>query len=112
MTVMNSLRRLAEAEAELGRKPAYGSARRFCVELHAAAEEVVRVEPTENQIGVRHGRFLAAHPIGGGSRHCARAARPNPKRSAVVDISDRAAARADGVDVNHGREQRKAGDRR
>ena len=106
----NALRRLAEAEAELGRKPADGPARRFRVELHAPAEEITRVEPADNQIGVRHGRFFAAPPVGGGPRNRARAARSDPKRSAMVDIGDRAAARADGVDVDHRREQREAGD--
>ena len=108
----DALRRLAEAEAELDCKPADGAVRRFRVELHATAEEVIRVEPAENQIGVCHRRLFAAHPISRGSRRGARAARPHPKRSAVVDVSDGAAARADSVDVNHGGQQRKAGDGR
>ena len=54
------------SEHELDCKPADGAVRRFRVELHATAEEVIRVEPAENQIGVRHGRFFAAPPVSGG----------------------------------------------
>ena len=81
------------------------------VELHAAAEEIVLVEPAEHQIGVGHGRLGAAASIRGGAGHRAGAARPDPESAALVDIGDRAAAGADGVNVDHRQQQREAGNR-
>ena len=53
------------------------------IERHAAAEEIVLVEPAEHQIGVGHGRLGAAAAIGGGAGHRAGAARPDAEGAAV-----------------------------
>ena len=81
------------------------------VKRHAAAKKIVLVEPAEDQIGVGYGRFLAAAAIGGRARHGAGAARPDPKGTALIDVGDRAAAGADGMDIDHRHQQRKSGDR-
>ena len=81
------------------------------IELHAAAEEIVLVEPAEHHIGVGDGRLFAAAPIRGRPRHRAGAARADPKGAALIDIGDRAAAGADGVNVDHRQQQREARNR-
>jgi hypothetical protein len=48
MTVMIPSAASLRPKPSLAREAAHSSARRFCVELHAAAEEVLRVEPSEN----------------------------------------------------------------
>ena len=57
-------------------------------------------EPAEHEIGVGDGRPRAAAAVAGRARHGFGARRPDAQRAAVVDPGDRAAARADGVDVD------------
>src|SRR5439155_95910 len=65
------------------------------VELDLAAEEVLRVEPAEDDIRVRDGRLDAAAAVTdrAGIRACA--LRPDPQQPARVDPGDGAAAGAD-----------------
>src|SRR5207248_3621554 len=71
------------------------AARAVHVERDLAAEEVVRVETAEDDVGVGHGRLDAAAAIADGPRIGARALRPYPQQPAGVDPGDRAAAGAD-----------------
>ena len=72
------------------------------LELHRAAEEVVRVEVAEHQCRVGHGGLGAPASVAGGSRVSARAARPDAHEAASVHPGDRAAASTDRVDVDAG----------
>ena len=76
--------------------------RRFHVEGHFAAEEVLGVDAAEQQVGVGHRRALAACAVAGGAGVRARALGPHAQHAALVDPGDGAAARADGADVDHG----------
>ena len=67
-------------------------------------------EVAEEQVGVGHRRLLAAAAVGGRARVGARRARPDAQRAARVGPRDRAAAGADGVDVDHRQLDRHAGD--
>ena len=86
----------------------------------AAASSSFIAPPRKSSLSSRPSTTLAsvtvgwrpAAPVGRGSRHGAGAARPDAEGAALVDIGDRSAARADGVDVDHRHEQRKTGDRR
>ena len=62
-------------------------------------------------MGVRDGRLAAAAAVADGARHGARALRPDRSSAArVQDARDRAAARADGHDVDHGQADRPVAD--
>src|SRR5262249_61987772 len=74
--------------------------RSFGVEGQFAAELCVGAETAEHEVGIGHGRLSAAAPVAGGARHRLGAVRPDTERAALVDPSDRAAGRADRVDVN------------
>ena len=79
-------------------------------ERHLAAEEVVRVQPAEHEVGVGHRRRLAAPAVAGGAGLGARALRPYLEGAARVDARDAAAARTDGRDVDHRHQHRVAAD--
>ena len=79
------------------------------VELHLAAEEILGIEPAEQQIGVGDGRLGAAAAVAGRSRHRAGAARPDIEPALVVEPGDRAAADADLEDVDDVAADREAG---
>ena len=106
MMVEDALRGLELVEAEL---PAERGDRRGApppVELHARRRGNLRVEAAEHHVGVGHGRARAAAAIGGRAGPRAGALRPDAERAAGIDIGDRAAARADRVDVDHRHQQR------
>ena len=71
------------------------------IDRHAAAEEELRIQPAEQQVRVGDGQFFA-DAVADRTGHRARRLR-GPTRSAPprVDVGDRAAAGADGVDVDH-----------
>ena len=69
------------------------------VEPPLAAEEVVRVEVAEHEVGVGDRRLVAAVAVAGRARHRAGAFRPDMQHAAGVDPRDRAAAGADAGDV-------------
>ena len=78
-----------------------GSSRRRRVELHRTAEEEIRVDAAEHDVGVGRRRRRAAAAVAGRARHRAGALRADAQQSALVDPGDRAAAGADGADVDH-----------
>ena len=78
------------------------------VELHRAAEEIVRVEPAEHHIGVGDGRLGAAAAIADRAGIGAGALRADLERADVVDPGDRAAAGADLDHVDHRQHHRMA----
>ena len=80
------------------------------VEAQAAGDRHLRVEPSEEDVGVGHRRQAAAAAVGRRPRIGARALRPDAQRPALVEPRDRPAARADGVDVDVRHAHRQAGD--
>ena len=78
------------------------------IELHGAAEEIVRVEPAEHHIGVGDGRLGAAAAIADRPRIGARALRSHFERADVVAPRNRAAAGADLDHVDHRQHHRMA----
>ncbi len=74
--------------------------RRVDVERAASAPEAGRIEAPEHEVGVGHGGFGAAAAVADGSGFAARRLGPDVQ-AAAVDAGDRAAARADRVDVDH-----------
>ena len=77
---------------------------------HLAAEEVVRIQPAEHEVGVRHCRRASAPAVAGGAGLGARALGPHLEGAARVDPRDAAAACADGGDVDHRHQHRVAAD--
>ena len=82
---------------------ALGRQRQLAAELGAVAEVA------EQQVGVGHRRLLAALAVGGRAGVGARRARADAQRAARIGPGDRAAARADRVDVDHRQLDRHAG---
>src|SRR3954447_23530717 len=71
------------------------------VELHTAAEEILRIDVAEHQVSVRHRRSSAAEPVAGRTGLGAGTLRADMQHPASVHPGDRAAPGADGADVNH-----------
>ena len=71
-------------------------ARGLGLELDRAAEEVVRVEPAQRQIGVGDGHLLAAGVVADAGPDRRRRSAGRREQAALVDPGDRAAAGADG----------------
>ena len=69
------------------------------IEPPVAAEEIVRIEIAEDEVGVGHGCVGAALAVAGRPRHRAGAFRPDMQDAAGIDPRDRAAAGADARDV-------------
>ena len=80
--------------------------RQLAAQLRAVAEVA------EQDVGVGDRRLLAALAVGGRAGVGARRARADAQRAARVGPGDRAAAGADGVDVDHRQLDRDAGDHR
>jgi hypothetical protein len=80
--------------------------RKLGIDLHAAAEELVRVEASQHHLRIRDGRLGAAAAVARGPRVGARRARTHAKRTALVYVCDRSAACAHRRHVDHGREYR------
>ena len=87
----------AEAPGDGGDGPVRGVG----VQGHAAAEEVVGVEAAEDQVGVGDGGLGAALAVAGGAGRSAGTLRADAQHAALVDPGERAAAGADGADVDH-----------
>ena len=86
-------------EAERPADPRLDRARRgLAVEAHLAAEEERRIEIAEHQIGIGHGRLVAALAVAGRPRIGAGAVRPDLEQPERVDPGDAAAA---GADLDH-----------
>ena len=80
----------------------------MALEPHRAAEEVLRVEIAEHEIGIRHRRFSAAAQVARGSRVAAGAVRPDLEQTGLVDSRDAAPARPDLDHFGHRHPQRQA----
>ena len=89
-----------EAERVWRMRLATRAARGRGVERHLAAEARLAAEPAEHDIGVGDGRPRAAAAVARRARHGLGAHRADAQRAALVDPGDRAAAGADGVDVD------------
>ena len=93
--------RAFEIEAErLGHARPHGLRGPVGVELEPAAQEVVGVDVAEHHRGVRDRRLDAAQPVAGRAGHRAGALRAHTQQARRVDPGDRAAARADRLDVD------------
>ena len=79
------------------------------VELDAG-QRLVGVEVAEHEVGVGDRRLGAAAPVARGPGLGARRARSDAQRAARVAPADRAAAGADGVDVDHRQRERPPAD--
>ena len=75
---------------------------RFEVEAECSAQEVLRIEPAEDQVSVCHRRLRASATVADGSRCRARAFRTHAQRAARIHPGDRPPARAHGMNVEHG----------
>ena len=85
-------------------------ARQVRVELQVAAERQVGVEAAEHDLGVGHGRLLAAAAVAGRPGLRAGRARADVEAARLVDVGDRAAAGADRHEIDHRRQHRMAAD--
>ena len=72
-------------------------------ERDGAAEEVVRVEPPQREIGIGDGDLLATGVVADRAGIGAGALRADAEEPALVDPGDRAAARADGGEIDRRR---------
>ena len=66
-----------------------------------AAERTLRIDAAEHDLRVGQGRPRIALPVAGRPRHRAGAFRADLQQPAAIDPGDRAAARADGGDLDH-----------
>ena len=80
------------------------------IERKRAAEEEFGIETAERQVRVRHRRLRAAAAITDRPRTRAGAARTDDEAPARLDRGDRAAAGADGADLDHRQAHRQAVD--
>ena len=71
------------------------------VQVDIATEDTVRIHVAQRQVGVGHGRSLAALGVAGRAREGAGALRPHHER-AVIEPGDGAAAGPDGLHCHHG----------
>ena len=71
--------------------------------IEFAADGARRVDPPEHQVGVRHRRLGVAEAVAGGAGIRPRRVGPDLQKTTVVHRGDRAAAGADGCDLDHRR---------
>ncbi len=103
--------RLCRCQPELVRKFGNHSVAGPGVQHHRPAKKAARIKPAQNDVRIRDGRFVPALAIGGRPGDRARALRSRPEGTALVDMRDRSATRADGVDVDHRQDDGEPGDR-
>ena len=95
-------RRLLEVDAEPVGDRLHRRLGELDVEEHPPSEQAsVGPQAPEQELGVGRGRELAAAAVAGGTGVGARRLRADAEDAALVDVRDRAAARADRVDVDH-----------
>src|SRR5262249_28606074 len=70
------------------------------VEPHPAAKEVIGVEITEHERGIRYRRFRAPGGVAGGARLRPRALGADAQQAAGIDPGDRTTSGADALDVD------------
>ena len=104
-------RRIGDGQAQrLGDLFPDGPARQFGVQPQIPAQCHVGIETAQDDLGVGDGRLLSAAAIAGGPGLRSGRSRPDIERARLVDEGDRAAARPDGDQVDHRREDGIAGD--
>ena len=74
------------------------------VQGNLAPQEVVRVNPAGQDVGVGHRGLVASPTIAGWARICPRADRTDPQRTGLVDPGNRAAPGSDLHNVDRGRQ--------
>ena len=99
--VVDACRGLLDAELERRCERLERAHGGVAVESHPAVLEGRFAEVPQDQVGIRHGRLRAAAPVAGRAGLGARALRADVQQAALVEPRDRAAARADRVDVDH-----------
>src|SRR5438874_9767008 len=97
-------------QLELRGEPLDGLLGQVGLDGHGAAQEVVGPEPAKREVGVGDRGLGAAEPVARRPGPGARAAGPNPEGAPWVDVGDAAATSAQRVDVDHGYQDRVAGD--
>ena len=97
----DAVRHLCFVEAEWSSDVAHGAERRFLVERHRAAEEVLLVKATQEKVGVGDRGLGPATSVGCRSGDRSSALRANAQGIAFADAGNRAAARADLEDIDH-----------
>ena len=98
-------------DAHRSSQPCEAPMRRVDVEPHRAAEEVLGVEASGDQVRVGERGLLAPAAVARRARFGARAPGPDVEAARLVDAGDRAAARADLDDLDDGDLDRVAGRR-
>ena len=93
-------------------RPPTASAARSRSSARSPPRKQARVDPAQDDVRVGDRRLVTAEAVARRARHGAGAPGPDAERATVVDVGDRAAARADRLDVDHGNEERVAGDLR
>src|SRR5665213_4596812 len=78
-----------------------GTVRTFGIDPQFSTGQLIRRDPAEDYMGVGNSRRIA-HAITGRPGDGARAFRTHPKTASRIHASDRPAARADGMDIEHG----------
>ena len=96
---VDPFRRGGRFDAEPRGDGVHGAGGGLRVEPLPAAEESLRVEEPEHQVGVGHGGCGPAPPVAGRPRIGAGAGRTDVQHAARVDVGDGAAAGADARDV-------------
>src|SRR5262249_57157996 len=71
------------------------------IEWQSAAQQSRRLEPAQDQIRIRYRRLLAAESIARRAGMRAGAHRADFHQAVAIDPCNRAAAGADGIDVDH-----------
>ncbi len=94
-------RRVVARLADRFRHPVDGRLGGARIELHPPVEKVIGINSAQHNIGVGDGRVDAACAVARRPRFGAGALRPHAQHPAGVDPGDRAAARADGANVEH-----------
>ena len=84
------------------------AARAFQIEREISAQKTMRLQPSQNQIRIRH-RGLRAAAIADRAGIGSSGFRPYAQRSAGVEARDGASAGAHGVNIEHGHANRQAG---
>src|SRR5262249_11497609 len=106
--VADAPRDRGNGESELRGQPAERLPGEVLAELHLAAEKVVRVEIAQHEVRVGYGGGAAALGIAGGTGVGPRAFGADVEQPQVVDVRDRAAARADLDEIDTGNQDRQA----
>ena len=72
------------------------------IKTHLAAGKIIRIEVAEREIGIGRGRKRAAPAVASRAWCGSRALRADAQQAALIHPGDRAAPRADGVNIEHG----------